>query len=64
MRRFKINLRTISQSHKNKLSDRFQDIDRQFVCRKTKEQRAKMGMEYDDIKLVDIYTKSNPNKVT
>eukprot|EP00347_Sterkiella_histriomuscorum_P011359 403372754 len=62
-RRFKINMRLISESHKNKLSMRFQEIDRQFVCFKNKEERAKMGLEYDGIKLVDIYTKSNPNKV-
>ena len=37
LRRFKINLRLISLSHKNKLSTRFQEVDRLFVCRKTKE---------------------------
>ena len=37
LRRFKINLRLISQAHKNKLSTRFQEVDRLYVCRKTKE---------------------------
>ena len=62
-RRFKINLRAVSQSSKNKLSTRFQDIDRLFVCRKTKEQRGQMGAEYDGVKLTDIYNKANPNKI-
>lgn len=63
LRRFKINLRLISQSHKNKISTRFQEIDRLYVCRKTKEQRDKMGVEFEDIKLTDVYIKSNPHKI-
>lgn len=63
LRRFKINLRLISQSHKNKISNRFQEIDRLFVCRKTKEQRAKMGIEFQGIKLIDVYVKANPFKI-
>ncbi|CDW91361.1 UNKNOWN [Stylonychia lemnae] len=56
-------MKAISESHKCKLSNRFQEIDRQFVCHKTKDQRSDMGVEYEGIKLIDIYTKSNPNKV-
>lgn len=63
-KRFKINMKVISSSTKNKLSTRFQDIDRLFVCRKTKEQRSQMGIEYDNVKLTDIYCKANPNKIS
>ena len=64
LRRFKINLRLISASHKNKLSTRFGEVDRLYVCRKSKEQRTKMGVEFDDIKLTDVYIKSNPHKIS
>lgn len=62
-RRFKINLKSLCNSGKNKLSSRFQEVDRLFVCRKTKEQRVNMGIEYDDIKLTEVYCKANSNKV-
>ena len=63
LRPFKINLRLISQSHKNKVCTRLQEVDRLYVCRKTKEQRKKMGVEFQDLKLTDVYIKSNPNKI-
>lgn len=64
LRRFKINLRLISPSHKNKISTRFQEIDRLYVCKKTKEERAEMGVEFEGFKLVDVYIKSNPHKIS
>ena len=45
------------------MSTRLQEVDRLYVCRKTKEQRDKMGMEFEDMKLTDVYIKSNPNKI-
>ncbi len=36
-RRFKVNMRQISLAHKNKLSSRFQEIDRRYICKKTKD---------------------------
>ena len=63
-RRFKLDLRQISQAYRNKLSVRLHEIDRQYVCRKTKEQRENMGDEFSGFSLLDVYAKSNPNKIT
>jgi len=62
-RRFKFNTRAISLSHKNKLSARFQEIDRRYICKKTKDQRTHMGCEFDDFNLLDVYAKTNTNKI-
>ena len=62
-RRFKLDMRQISTSHRNKLSTRLHEIDRQYVCRKTKEQREDMGTEFTGFSLLDVYAKSNPNKI-
>lgn len=63
-RRFGINVRSIAAAHKNKLSTRFAEVDRLFVCRKSKQERDKMGEEYEGFILIDVYSKTNHNKVT
>lgn len=62
-RRFGINVRAISAAHKNKLSTRFAEVDRLFVCRKTKTERGKMGKEFEGFVLIDVYSKTNHHKV-
>ena len=63
LRRFKINLRMIAPSFRNKLSARFSEIDRTFVCRRTKDQRTEMGQEFEGFALTDVYLKSYPHRV-
>ena len=63
-RRFLLDMRQISTAHRNKMSARLHEIDRQYVCRKTKEQREDMGTEFTGFSLLDVYAKTNPNKIT
>jgi len=57
-KRFIIDLKQICPSFRNKVSIRFHEIDRQFVCRRSKEERARMGNEWQGLRLTDIYSKN------
>ena len=40
------------------------EIDRLYVCKKPTDQRTNMGHEFNDIKLVDVYVKNKPHRIT
>lgn len=61
-RRFLIPMRHISQSYRQKLSTRFHELDRLYICQKSKQQREEMGLEYEEIRLVEVYSKTDQNQ--
>jgi len=52
-------VKLISQSYRNKLSNRFHELDRIYICQKSKQQRQDMGLEYQEVSLVEVYSKTD-----